>query len=155
MRIPVVTQEPVHITGDVPNVTYEQKRISPVVPYNTATYVGPPNGYYWFVDCVQIELQTDANVGTRHVYLYAADKNGNLMRQQVLEGVAGLQYYWIGTPSCAVGTRAIGGTQRVFSSSCYFQVMQFPCRLGVLWDNFQGAADILNVHLLVREYKVA
>jgi len=151
MRIPVITQEPVMVRSDVPNASYEQKRVSLSPAYNTITYSGPPNGYYWLVDAVQVEIQTDANVGTRWVYLYFMDKNGRAARQEVNTAAASTIVKTIAAPGAACGSITEG--EKLNSVPLYAPVVQFPCAYGFLWTNFQGAGDVFNVHMLVREYR--
>jgi len=155
--IPVRTQEPMRVSPDVPNTAYEQKRITVnntqgTLTYGAIAYVGPPTGYYWVVDSLQVELNANVDVGNRHLFIYFRDKDNRAMRHQILAGVAATNIKHICAPG--VGCGSYTESERVSSSPLYTGVVDHPCAYGVLWNNFQGATDIVSMHVLVREYKV-
>lgn len=153
IRIPVVTQEPVKTTSDVPISDYEVRDINATLVYNTIAYFGPPSGYYWYVDHVQLEFQADANVGNRTTYIYYRVKDKTTTRHPFGPiHVAGTIEYAIAAPGCSVWNGTIWR-----SFSCYpliTPVVQFPAAIGLYWTNFEGAGDVCTVHLHVREYRV-
>jgi len=153
MRIPVSTQEPVRVTTDVPNVQYEQKRVTLTgFALNTFLETGPPNGFYWIVDSIIFDAATDGNVGTRDFHVYNRDKNGLQTRFRLTRVTAGQTVWMLGAPGAGYnGFDASSGTG---SFPLTFPVMQFPCTYGLLKSTFHGAGDTCNIHLLVREYRV-
>ena len=73
------------------------------------------------------------------------------MRHQVVARTASTIQTHLCTPGSSMGTYT---TAPVLSSSpLYTAVLHFPCRYGLLWSNFQGAGDVITMHLIVREYR--
>lgn len=151
-RLPVVTQEPVRTSPDIPNVAYEQKRVTLTgFALNTIQYVGPPNGYYWVLDSGMFDGTATADVGVRDWYLYAQDKDGRDVRLRLTRYIASEVAWYVLTPACSY--TGLDATSRTGSCPLPFSVMQFPCRIGLMKGTFTAAGDTGNFHLLVREYK--
>ena len=151
-RFPVSTQEPVHITGDVPNVTYEQKRVTlRDFVANTIQYMGPPNGYYWMIDAVQVEMTASAVVATRDHYVYIQDKAGNQMRRRFKRVTASEIAWYVMKDGVPESSNASSAS---LTGPLYASVIQYPIQYGFMVDDVE-AGDVTNVHAFVREYKVA
>lgn len=157
MRIPVKTQEPLLVSPDVPNVAYEQKRYT--LPIDASGggvigMIGPPEGYFWKIDAVQMECTASGNVGTRVFYYYGEDKNARAFRHMCMVLTAGQIGTYIAAPGAAASTRtfAYGAGMITATGPSYFDVMQFPCKVGGKFD-FALAGDTCNMHIIVREYR--
>lgn len=151
LRIPVSTQEPVHISPDAPNVAYEQKRVTLTgFVANTIQYMGPAPGYYWVIDCIQVELTASAVVATRDHYVYIVDKVNNAMRRRIKRMVASETAWYVmkdGVPESSNSSSAS------LTGPLYASVIQNPVRYGFLVNDVE-AGDITTVHAFVREYRV-
>lgn len=159
MRIPVHTQEPVHISPDIPNAAYEQKRINinsvqGTWPYNVQTFRGPPSGFYWFVDSIVVDIQCSADVGVRDVWIYWMDKQSNSIRFRIARLQANNSAQMVGTYGSAFTGWAVDGSTSFGTFPLPATVMQSPCAYGMLRTTFDSAGDTFNAHLLVREYRV-
>jgi len=152
---PWIGKEPVQVRPDIPNEAYEQKRYTQAIPAGTITMLGPPDGFYWVIDCVQLELQCSGNVGTRIGYYYAEDKNGRRMRYMFAARTAGQITTHVATPYGTADRleHVTGANMYTSTGPSYFTIMQSPCKVGALLD-FGLGGDTLNMHILVREYKV-
>ena len=154
-RIPVTTQEPVHISPDIPVSTYERKRYSISPAYGVVGYLEPPSGFYWILDSVQIELSTTANVGERWVYLYHRNRFRDQVRYKLMYSDSG----WLNTAIIEHGmayTRTQVGVNAHFTITAplHTGVLQPDEGVGALLTNFNGG-DSFTMHANVREYKVA
>lgn len=152
-RVPVSTQEPLRTSPDVPTDQYELKRYSIPLTYNTVVWLRVPSGYYWVVDAVQINFNTDANVGTRYVDTYILTRDTNTLYQPAIVSAASFVNKHIMQPGLSyVRWSAL----EAFSMGPLLaSVLPFGCAIGARWHTFQGAGDIGTLYVVVREYKVA
>ena len=152
-RVPVSTQDVVHVTSDVPTASFEFKRYSTPLLYGSITWLAVPNGHYWIVDSVQINLNCDANVGNRQVRVYTMMQDGNMLEFQSFTSAAAFVNRAIHQPGLCCTDYS--GLERTFTGPLHASVLPFPARIGALWDTFQGAGDIGSLNVVVRDYKVA
>lgn len=152
MRIPVSTQEPIRTSPDIPAEAYEAIRVSIPLVYNTISWLEIPTGYFWIVDAVQINFDTDANVGTRYVDLYMRQKDGQLLYYPAIYSAASFNNKHLAQPGLSY-TRT-SALEAYSTGPFWASVLPFPCRIGARWHTFQGAGDIGTLYAMVRQYKV-
>jgi hypothetical protein len=131
--------------------SYEQKRVTLTPAFDQITYIGPPAGYYWVVDSIQIELHCDAHWGNRLVYVYFMDQYMNATRFLAITGYSSYNYRAIMTPSTGLSTITIYGEQ-TWEYPLYSVIVDDQSAYGFWRTNSYGADDVFNVHLFVREY---
>lgn len=151
LRLPVSTQEPVSVRPDTPNASYEAKRVATPLVYNEIVWLSVPSGHHWVVDAVQINLDTDANVGTRYVDLYMRQKDGNLLYIPAISSAASFVNKHVAQPGMCY-TR-VSALEALSTGPYWTNVLQSPCRIGARWHTFQGAGDTGTLYAMVREYK--
>jgi len=154
--VPVREQGVVRVSPDVPNDTYEQKRVTVTSPWTLTRvqYMEPPDGYYWVVDSMLVEATTDATVSTRDIYYYTRDKTGRQMRTRIARiGAAGTVWITL-TPYASHKGYGEDASSGHGSDPLNVSVMQNGVAQGVGVFTAWEAGDTLNVHMFVREYKV-
>ena len=152
MRIPVATQEPIRVRPDIPTDSYEQKRVTVPLVYNTTVWAEVPSGHYWVVDAVQINFNTDANVGTRYVDLYTRTRDGNTLYIPAISSAASFVNKHIAKPGLVYSR--VSALEALSTGPLPVDVLSSPCRIGARWHTFQGAGDFGYLYLFIREYKV-
>jgi len=152
---PWIGQEPIQVRSDVPKDSYEQKRISLLTgtwALNVVQYMTPPLGYYWVVDSMLIETDTSADVGTRDTYVYVRTAGNKTMRFRSKRTVASEQRWQLFT--YGAGWANDGASSGFLSFPLPLTVMDDDTSIGVMIGSFISATDVINVHLMVKEYKV-
>lgn len=148
--------------GQEPIITHESAldprndeliRYSVDPPYNVITWIQPTPSQLWEIEAIHLDLQTSGNVGTRDVYVYVYDKNGQLIRFEAFSSAAAFSNYFMGIPGANWGGAAISATARTFLGPCPVKRLLYPCRIGVLLAGFDGG-DVFHFNLLVRERRL-
>lgn len=153
--VPVREQGVVLVRPDIPNDTYEQRRVSLTGTWtaNTVRYMEPPEGYYWFVDCILVEYSSSIVEATRDIYYYVRDKNSNTARVR-LARVVKSSLLWISlTAGAAHNGYGVDTSSGHGSDPLHLTIQQPKVAQGFMTTAFE-AGDIFNVHMFVREYKV-
>lgn len=150
-RIPVDVREPLRTSPDTPTEAYELKRVSVPLVYNTTVWLSVPAGYHWVVDAVQINFDTDANVGNRYVDLYVRTRDGNTLYTPAIASAASFVNKYVGQPGMPYSV--VSALERLYTGPLLTPVLTHPCRLGARWHTFQGAGDVGTLYAIVREYK--
>jgi len=151
-----VGTEPIQVRSDIPNESYEQKWVSLTGTWtaNEVRYMGPPDGFYWLVDCIIVEYASSIVESTRDLYYYVRDKNKRTARVR-LARVVKSSLCWISLTAGAGHTGyGVDASSGHGSDPLHLTVQQSEVDQGFMTSAFE-AGDVLNVHMFVREYKVA
>jgi hypothetical protein len=149
--LPVTFERPVAVEQKPPTQIEATLLLYSVVPaYNVITWLSPPVNTTWDIISLQFELSTTAAAGTRGVYQYIMDRDGNTMRFLCFNSAAAFANKYVGQYGNAIPTNLASGSERVFVGPCFTPTLDPPCRIGMLVSDFDGT-DVAMFHLLVRE----
>ena len=139
------------MTADVPGESYEFKRVETPLVYDEIVWLRVPIGFYWLVDAVQVNLNTDATVGSRNVDIYVMSSDRQTLYLFGIQSAAGFVNKCVHQPG--MPHSSVSGLERLFTGPWYAPVLPFPCAIGARWHNFQGAGDHGDLYAFVREYR--
>jgi len=149
-----VGTEPIEVQQRTPpQISNTQLRYVKALPYGVLTTLGPNVSTAWYVESVQITMNTSANVGDRYVYLYFIDRDGNQARYQAFVAKAGNVYNFLaqkGMPMSSIGLAAIPYTELTYQGPWFVDRVDPPAKIGVIITNFDGG-DTAAVSAIVRE----
>jgi hypothetical protein len=149
---PWIGREPVEVHNTERSqidVTLDRKSAEEPIPFNTVVWMGPNVNQSWYIESIIHEVQADATVGTRIIWAYIRDRDGDMARHQVVTAAASASSYCIMAPGCSAGTITPGPTINVCPP--FVTQLDYPCRIGILFTGIDGAADVRHFYAFVRE----